>query len=120
MVNVYQIGKNYVLSDFKFDLALACIFLANPSGEYHYFLVTVIIKLPTLYDIMNKIVSQQNLSPKKNAIFQLFKLILLIIIMIHYFGCGFILVSNYEHQSTHSQNNWIDYFHINRSSVLEQ
>jgi len=66
---------------------------------------------------MHKLISYLNLSEKHWAIYELFKLIFIIIMIAHFFTCGFHLINEIERMNG-SEDTWLSTFNLDGKELF--
>lgn len=114
-----KIIMHYLTKDFFLDILIAIGFLVSYSDRWFALNLLILVKWSYLFSLPEKLVDRWNLKEKQMAIYQLTKLMIVILYMIHMFGCLFLYIGRQELAQSRGRS-WLREFNVSLSSQFEQ
>ncbi|CAD8096922.1 unnamed protein product [Paramecium sonneborni] len=115
-----DIASNYVRSYFLLDLLIVLMTYMQILYGYFIPLIQVILRIPLLIRILDQFEYNTNFKENLAAVFDLIKLIVMLIFIIHCCACSWHYLGVYEMQNYVSGKNWLEYYDISHLNWIEQ
>lgn len=119
ITNHTQIVKNYLSSLFLWDFLSVLPYFLNPFLNYDYIKLFLLLRLIKMTKIFSSIEERIFLSNKIKGIYDLSKLMLLIIYVSHFFACGWIYIAQIQINNG-ILNTWIQNFKLSNMGWEDQ
>lgn len=104
-----QVVNHYLRKQFLFDFLVWLFFFISINYRVKYMSVVILLKSPRISQIPNKLIEQFNLKIWQQGVYDLIKLIMVILFFAHWFGCGFLFL-HYIEKSQGEMNTWVAYY----------
>ncbi|KAL4477441.1 hypothetical protein ABPG74_002591 [Tetrahymena malaccensis] len=104
----YKIIQNYLFKTYFFwlDLITTVIFLSSKESNSPYLITVVVLRVFQLFQLVNDIDEHYQITQRFSSFWNLIKLLLIIMIVAHFTGCGFHYVAYL--QSEEGTITWLD------------
>ncbi|CAD8095873.1 unnamed protein product [Paramecium sonneborni] len=118
--NRIKIASNYLKNQFTFDLIIVCTLYFQILYGYFIPLISFVLRIPQLIRLLDQFEYNTNFKENLAAIFDLMKLIVMLIFIIHFCACSWHILGVYEKEYSVIGRNWLDYYNISHLSWSEQ
>ncbi|CAD8147720.1 unnamed protein product [Paramecium pentaurelia] len=115
-----DIASNYVRSYFLLDLLIVLTTYLQILYGYFIPLISVFLRIPLLIRILDQFEYNTNFKENLAAVFDLIKLIVMLIFIIHCCACSWHFLGVYEMEHYVAGKNWLEYYDISHLSWIEQ